>query len=133
MSIHLAPYLSDGTTTVDKSWLLPRLCADGATNVFADLLTKYGLDHSELETVIRDPRWHQIAHQNLPVTRIWGWLGYFWWELLQDLESGLEIRNCDRCGAPITGTVRKRFCGEENPDCYRQRRASAKRTERGRK
>lgn len=131
--IHLAPYLSDGTTSAEKSWFGPCLYAEGATNVLADLLIKYGLDHSKLENIVRDPFWPQISQRNLPVTRIWGWLGYFWWELLQDLENGLVIRHCNRCGAPITGTVRKRFCGEENPDCYRQRRASARRNQRGRK
>ena len=134
VNLHAAPYLSEGTATVEKSWFWPRLCTDGATNVLADLFSKHNLDYSDIRHLLKDRKWHGIASQQVPVTRIWGWLGYFWWEFLHDLRSGLKVHRCDHCGAIIGGTARKRFCGKkENPTCYRAVRASAKRAERDRK
>lgn len=133
VSLHAAPYLPNGTATIEKSWFWPRLCADGETNVLTDVFSKHGLDHTDIKQLFQSPRWDPIAGQELPVIRIWGWLGYFWFDLLQDLRNGLRVHRCDRCGAAIRGAARKRVFGKkENPECYRAGRASAKRAERTR-
>jgi hypothetical protein len=66
--------------------------------------------------------------------RIWGWVGYLWWEFSSYLEEGRTFRWCERCGELLVGTKRKRFCTvEENPECYRARRTADKQRERERK
>ena len=98
-----------------------------------DVESRYNLGFSSVCELLRDPRYQQIMHRTMPVQRVWGWVGYFWLELLSDLRSGEISGQCQRCGALIHGTARKRFCsGDDDPGCFRERRAADKRTERAR-
>jgi len=52
------------------------------------------------------------------IRRAWGPTGFFWTLLIDRLESAQTVRACARCGRPIKGTKRRRFCSRgENEVC----------------
>jgi hypothetical protein len=127
------PYFSEGESTEADCWFWPRLCADGETNILADVESKFDWHGESLSALFQNLDFQRSMNILKPNQRIWGWPGYFWFELLTDLRSGKAIRACERCGGPIQGKASKRFCGrDDNPDCFRQRRAANKRAERSR-
>ena len=128
-----APYLSEGQSTVEKTWFLPRVVADGEQNALFDLASKYDLDLPELLEVWDHPQYREIAEQPVEVLRAWGWAGYFWYELLRDLERGERVRACARCGKVIAGGGNKRYCSaEDDIECRRAYDRDRRRTERSR-
>ncbi len=127
------PYLSEAESTWEKTWFLPRLAADGDRNALWDLATAYDVDHPDLDSVWDDPAYRALASKPVTVTRIWSWIGYFWWEFLADFKAGRNIRGCMRCGRVISGSKRKGYCNRaDNPDCFRARRSKDRREERSR-
>jgi hypothetical protein len=71
----------------------------------------------------------------VPVTRIDGWPGYFWWELQQDRIEQRSLRRCSQCGRLLRGgRSDKQFCTrEENPRCYCEHNTTIQRRSRARK
>lgn len=129
--LKVAPYRSETATTIAKAWFWPRLCADGEANVLVDLFTKYRLDFREANCALIDPEFVELAGKELLAQRLWGWAGYFWFELLTDVELGLKSIYCQQCGKPVLAKKNKRFCNpDDNAECYRARRAAARRRER---
>jgi hypothetical protein len=69
------------------------------------------------------------------VTRIFGWEGYFWWELNKFVNVENEsIKPCELCGKIIHEKKDKAFCSrKDNPDCYRKRKKLNKSREKEKK
>jgi hypothetical protein len=126
-------FISLGWSTQEKTSFVPIVAAEGEQNALFELALKIGVDVEDPSDVWDDPDYRQFAQTTVQVTRAWGWLGYFWYEFLQDLERSSSFRRCELCGSAIVGSSRKRFCSEsDNLGCYRHRRSQAKRKERER-
>jgi hypothetical protein len=129
----LEPYVSQIVTTQAKSWFWPRLCVDGSSSTLLNLEMKHKLSYDSVRSALDDPAFRQFGAQELLVQRVVGWEGYFWRELLEDYSTGSGATHCPNCGKLLFGRRNKIFCSEEdNPKCFRARRAANRRTERDR-
>lgn len=70
--------------------------------------------------------WVPYDESKLPIRRYYNWLDFMWAELIDTVTSGSQTPVCRKCGMllpqPKTGR-RKVYCGPENPQCYRARKA----------
>jgi len=94
----------------------------------------FGVESNSIDELKGSPEFLQSMTDQTAVVRVFGWVGYFWWEFLQDLSDYKTIGICERlgCGSVLTGGHRdRRFCTkEENPECFRRRNADAQRRSR---
>ena len=66
--------------------------------------------------------------ERVPIRRTFGIQGLFWSLLIEALEEGVTFKSCKRCGKAIQGRKTRAYCGKiENPECFRERRASDRR------
>jgi hypothetical protein len=91
--------------------------------VVADMQEDFDIPCSTWGEVQAHPRYAALKTKRIPVRRINSWLGYFWWELLQDLRGENRIAICERCGYVFAvQNRRKQFCGEEDSRaCFLER------------
>jgi hypothetical protein len=128
-----APYLSDGETTLELARFRPIFLKGGSEGLLFDLYGRFDLYADTLEEAFKMDEWREVMDRRVPVRRAGGALGLFWALLLEHLEGGRTFRVCQRCGRIFRGKRDKQFCGpREDLKCYRARRASNKRRERGR-
>jgi hypothetical protein len=75
--------------------------------------------------------WQEQLRKRVDVARAWGPIGLFYALLVEHLEQGLRLSECEHCHRLNSGKKGKRFCGpDDDPACYAQRRARDKRKER---
>ena len=101
-----------GVTAVplDKGWLAPKLAAN-EPDALMNLEGRHNVVAHSLGNLRQSADFAETRKQQLPAILINGWIGYFWWELRQDLEAGLTIKTCERCGNVIRcGHRDRRFC-----------------------
>lgn len=119
---------------LDKAWFLPKALADTELALY-EVFANYEIRASDLNELASFDKFRDLMSKNVPVTRVFGWVGYFWWELSRDLQAGLSIRRCQHCGNAIVGGRRhRRYCNrQENPTCYRDRNKLAQQESRSRR
>ena len=115
----------EAETTLDRAWFMPKVWTnpDGA---FVDACEKYDLkDLQDLDDLVYSKQFQQIMSKTVKVRRVQGWLGYFWWEIYQDIVNKITLRFCRQCGSILRGGhTDLQYCSkQENPDCYRKRNA----------
>ena len=122
-----------GVTAVplDKGWLAPKLAAN-EPDALMNLEGRHNVVAHSLDNLSQFADFAATRKQQLPAILINGWIGYFWWELRQDLEAGLTIKTCERCGNVIRcGHRDRRFCTrDEDIDCFRTGNREAQRRRR---
>jgi hypothetical protein len=110
---------AEAQTTVEKGWFLPKVMTDINDALYA-LKARYDIDVNSLKEVPASHlrKMHQTPWQ---VRRVQDWLGYFWWEVYQDLAC-TTVGICEDCHNVIRGghKDRKRCTQQENPECFRQ-------------
>jgi len=136
-------YVSKINSPLELAWLYPQLTknmfSESFNNDFLfDLETKFGIsvykveelfEHGDYNT-FKNREYDKIFKQTVEIPCIFSWIGYFWWELSQTIQDK-SVNICERCGSVISGKKDKRFCSkEENPECFRARRAEDRRRER---
>ncbi len=123
----------EGDSTVELAWLLPRLMVDQDATLL-DVEYRFGLVANSFPELQTMNGYQEAMNRSVRVRRTFGWLGYFWWEVYQDLRSNATVRICQHCGQFIRGGhVDRRFCSPpENLTCWRERNASAQRAARRR-
>lgn len=79
--------------------------------------------------------WIPHSEGKVPVQRYYSWLDYMWAEFLDAVIKGRLPPICLDCGRLLQYAKGrpKRYCGPENPECYRPRRASYVRKSRARR
>jgi hypothetical protein len=131
-----APYISDARTTMEAARFRPVWVKEGEDGLLGELYSAATGDSPFVRTLkeaMEMPAWEEIMSKPVSIRRAWGPLGLFWSLLIDRLESERSFRVCELCGRVISGIRLKRFCGrDDNPECFRQRRAKDKREERRR-
>jgi hypothetical protein len=118
----------EGDGPLDRAWFLPRLFADPDVALY-DVEGKFGIAAATVQELVSLPEFHNKMQDRARVRRVQGWLGYFWWELYQDMIGRVPVRFCQACGQMIRGGQRNRqYCThDENAECFRKRNATAQR------
>lgn len=121
----------EAETTLELAWFWPKIWTD-PDGVLVDVEGKYNLAYADLDELMQSRPFLDILSQPIRVRQVQGWLGYFWWELYQDIIGNVALRYCRQCGRLLRGGRRDiQYCPkEENPDCYRQRSVSRQRKRR---
>ncbi len=111
---------------LDKAWLLPKALVD-AELTLCEVFANYEIEAPDLNELAKSEKLRELMSKKVPVQRVLGWVGYFWWEFYQDLQAGLSIRRCQQCGnVLIGGRPDRKYCNrQENPFCYRKRNTLA--------
>jgi hypothetical protein len=124
-------YVAEGQTTQELGWYFPTLRKEGIDRALHLASFRFNLEeHAIVEDTMASPVWKAEMTKSIPIRRAWGILGLFWSLLLDRLERGEKFDMCKNCGRTISGRKGKQYCGKEHGDCYRARRAAARRRER---
>jgi hypothetical protein len=122
---------SPGRTTIWHSWFAPMAQANQEEALFA-VETQYGVSAKSIQELHGSAEFWRIMNTNVDILVAHDWLGYFWWDLYQDLKENVTIRCCEACGRVIRGGHNdRRFCSRrENPECYQKRNTISQRKKR---
>ncbi|OIJ16501.1 hypothetical protein BKP45_21070 [Anaerobacillus alkalidiazotrophicus] len=121
-----------GWTTLEKQMVFPALYSGCMKNLLFEIEGSFDIEVNSFEELTEHELYTETFHSRIEVTRIFGWEGYFWWQLnnLVNVENK-SIKTCELCEGMISGKIDKRYCSKkENPDCFRKRKAANKRNER---
>ena len=121
----------EAEASLELAWFLPKVWTD-PDSILADVEGKFNLAYHDLDELVQSRHFQKILRQPVKVRQVQGWLGYFWWELYQDIVENVALRCCRQCGRLLRGGHRDvQYCPQqENPDCYRQRNAARQRKRR---
>jgi len=125
--------LSEGQSTVAKSWLEPIVAEEGESGALFAIVARFNIEVNSLKDAYSHAALKAKLEQPVPVRRAWGVPGLMWALLLDQLEAHQHFQFCKRCGQLISGNINRRFCSEdENAECYRGRKRGDKRRSRRR-
>ena len=135
------PYLFNGHSTRELSWLRPALKQKGAQHVLLQaeergLLVPQALrsrpwDDALLQELLKLASWQEVLRQTIPIRRAWGATGLFWSLFLDRLEEGRTFATCQKCNRIIAAGPDKKFCSAaDDRGCFRSRRAADQRRSR---
>ena len=121
----------EARSTLAKAWFWPKALAN-PTGALYEVYGKFGLKVESVEEALASEILRAELSSPVPVRRVHSWLGYFWWELYQDLKTGTSIGVCNHCGRIIPrGSHNRKYCPKEkNSDCSRERARIRKRNSR---
>lgn len=128
------PWISDGMSTQNLSWLQPIIREEGETGAVIALEARTGIELNSLRQAYQDVQVRSFLDSPVRVSRAWGVPGLMWSLLLDALETGRSFRSCKRCGQmlPPSGRSDREYCSkEENPGCrkaYERERKSKTRS-----
>lgn len=123
------PYLSEISSTINRSWFMPKLYSK-TTNILLEIQGKFSLEFKSKKEAMSSIKFMKKIRHNIVIKRIYGWIGYFWWEFYQDLIKKSTVKICKNCGTIINGgRSNRKYCSkEENPDCWKERAALRQKT-----
>jgi hypothetical protein len=85
-------------STLMRSWFLPKLVAMDEQALLTDLEGKFTLQAETLDELLGRSNIDDIPSAPIAVRWVQGWIGYFWWEVYQDLKNRVTLRLCKHCG-----------------------------------
>lgn len=125
-------FTTEGWTTKQQCWIEPRYLNQPRSGILMDIEGKFDISVDSFRELYNHDKYVEIFQNKIPINRVMGWEGYFWWEL--DNLINKEYKNvmiCEKCGDIIMGRADKKYCNKkDNPKCYRDRMAKYKRKER---
>lgn len=128
---HTSRYMSEGWTTEARLLVMPVFARGGEDEILFIAESYYNISVKNLRDLLAHPEYHKTFNSPTPITRIWGWEGYFWWEFNRYITEGKKLVHCQRCKEVISGKKGKMYCSQgENSECFRQRRAEDRRRQR---
>lgn len=144
-----APYIGRGHAPRAFAWLYPTFLNSGPEAILT-LAAELGVSRTDIheaylnvrtlkaaqlaEILSRSAGFREAMAEQIELPRVWGALGLLWFVFIEALETQRSFRPCQRCGRITAGKSDKRFCGpDDNPDCFRARRAQDRRRSRERK
>lgn len=132
ISAQVNRFSSEGWTDLESQMVIPAARTDDMQALLFDIEGKFDISANNLEELANHPKYDDVFHDRIPVTRLFGWEGYFWWELNNIVNvKRKSIKTCELCGNIIHGKRDKTFCSKkDNPSCYRNRKKLNKRKER---
>ena len=121
---YLNLFTRDTKSFLERTFFLPKAIYNKEALIIESKY-KYGIDVKNFDELIESIEFKSLAARKVKIKRIYSWLGYFWWELYQDISSYRNIRFCKNCGNIITGGRFDRiYCSkEENIRCFNERQA----------
>ena len=123
-------YVFEGHSNVLSTEILPMLAARGEEAALAKA-EDFGIAAKSLLELSKNRAYRETLERIVPIRRAWGPQGLMFALLLSRLESGYRFLSCQRCRRIIQPTKNKRYCrAEDNPACFRQRRADDQRRSR---
>ena len=106
---------------------------EGEEGALIAIDVRFGIAAGSLAAAYANDDFRKRLDEEMPVTRAWGIPGLMLALFIERLSSSQSFLACENCGRAISGRSHKRFCSEEDdPACYRARRAGSKRGERKR-
>src|SRR5437588_11011494 len=90
-------------STMIKAWFLPKLFAIDEQSLLTNIEGKFGIEAKTLDELRDRSDFAALLFSPYPVHWVQGWLGYFWWELYQDLKNAVPLRFCKQCGNILAG------------------------------
>jgi len=135
IAARVSEFTARGWTTLELSYVAPTLAVLGEEELLWDIEYRFGIEAQDISQLVEHEDYPKRFQQEVPILRVFGWLGYMWQELNETVNvKGKHIRVCERCGYVIKGTKKKQFCGpDDNIVCYRERRAGDQRRSRQRR
>jgi hypothetical protein len=126
--IWVSRFTSEKRGMLYDAWYLPKVMTKPETALW-DVYGKFGVEVQTVKDVLASEELLTKLGQSVSVRRVYGWLGYFWWEFYQDLMAHSFVGACQHCGQVIRGgrTDRKYCTREENPSCVRTRNSARQR------
>ena len=115
-------FTGDTESPLERASFLPKAITNkNALLVEAEF--RFGIYAENFDELIKSIKFKSLAAQKVKIKRIYSWLGYFWWELYNDISSYKNIRFCKNCGNIIAGGRTDRiFCTkDENKKCFNER------------
>jgi hypothetical protein len=126
-------FFVNGMTPRRDLWLLPLIIERGVDAALFELERKFNLPFAHYDEAVASSAFVELVRERVPIQRVLGVQGLFWWLLSERLQEGERFTCCERCGGLLRGSRTKMFCGpRENRKCYASRRAASKRRERNR-
>jgi hypothetical protein len=121
-------FVCEGQARLRDIWLHPIINQSGIEDALFALETKLSLPFATVEEALASERFQEKMRERVPIRRAIGIQGLFWSLLIEALEEGVTFKSCKRCGKAIQGRKTRAYCGKiENPECFRERRASDRR------
>ena len=120
----VASFVSKTKSTISRSWFIPKLYSK-ITDELIEVQGKFNLEFNSTKEAISSIKLGKRIREKVDIKRIYGWIGYFWWEFYQDILKHTTIKFCKNCGQIISGGRQDRiYCTkEENYDCWKSRAA----------
>ncbi len=116
-------WLSEGRSSVGKTWLEPILFGEGEPGALFAIEARFGVSAGSLQEAYRDAEVMRGLTESVSIQRAWGVAGLMWALLLDRLEAAQQFQHCKLCGRVISGRANKVYCSKaDNPTCYRERR-----------
>ncbi len=75
--------MGEARASSEQAWLLPKLVTD-VNDALYEVKGKYDIDAETSEELMQSESYSRLKNDMIGVRRVYGWLGYFWWELYQD-------------------------------------------------
>ncbi len=119
-------YTQDTSVTTELADFLPKYRAADSSDSHAALLgtieDRYGIKSDSIEEIRRLPKFQDFMKQPVPITRVFGWVGYFWWEFYFAIAE-LRYRGlCKHCERPLEPGSKGIYC--QRGECGRSRTAA---------
>ncbi|WP_432693986.1 hypothetical protein ACRBU7_14390 [Priestia aryabhattai] len=123
VSVQASKYSFEGWTVLEKQVIMPTWIVKGQEELLFKVEGQYDIEVNNVKELMEHETYKQTFNSKVPITRIFGWEGYLWWELnnrIKDNNSSLKV--CEQCGNIISGNKNRRFCRKmDNPECVKQR------------
>jgi hypothetical protein len=87
---------------LERAWVWPKVLAN-TEGALLDVQGRYGIDAASIQELMETQEFQKIRYALIPVRRVQGWLGYFWWEFYQDLVNKIYVGNCKLCSSVLRG------------------------------
>ena len=116
-------HVSNNVSSMKKSWFFPKF--QNEQLLLIEIQGRFGINLNSIEEVKPSEKLNGIANSRVNIKRVYSWLGFFWWELYQDLLNQNTVKFCSHCGQIFSdGRADRIYCtSKENPDCWKSRAA----------
>ena len=120
-----------GEIEVPRVWIewYPRVFASSSARQTQRCLlwlhAQHGIEVRNIEELKDAPAFLKWAYQPVKIDRIREWVGFFWWDFLQDITEFREnVQLCEACGwVLVGGRSNKKVCSkDDNPACFKKQR-----------
>ncbi|WJW97219.1 hypothetical protein [Priestia aryabhattai] len=131
-AIQASKYSFEGWTVLEKQTVMPTWIVKGQEELLFKVEARYNIEVNNVKELMEHAYYKEKFLSKIPITRIFGWEGYLWWELNNRMKNSKKsLKICERCGNIISGNKNRKYCRKlDNPSCSREGDKNRKRKER---